>query len=152
MAEDTVDALRPYVSGLKSVRTKSLRLHGVGPWRPTTEREIHLYERFGEDGLVILDMIADDDTLGEWPIDGQPYVGAEFVYSARFEMATSLIDLLTRRTRAHLLDARATLKGASLVAALVAADLGWSDADQRRELDAYESLVRREFGAAGLTL
>jgi glycerol-3-phosphate dehydrogenase len=63
-----------------------------------------------------------------------------------------LIDLLTRRTRAHLHDARATLKGAARVASFVAADLSWSDEDVHRELNAYESLVRREFGAAGLTL
>jgi glycerol-3-phosphate dehydrogenase len=152
MAEDTVDALRPYVPGLKSVRTKSLRFHGVGPWRPTSEREVHLYQRFGEDARVILDMIATDNTLGQCPIEGQRYVGAEFVYAVRFEMATSLIDLLTRRTRAHLLDARATLSGAPRVAALVAKDFAWSDDDVRRELDDYESLVRREFGAAGVTL
>jgi glycerol-3-phosphate dehydrogenase len=152
MAEDTVDALRPYVTKLKAVQTKNLRLHGVGPWRPTNERETHLYDRFGEDALVVLDMIAANAELGACPIEGQPYVGAEFLYSARFEMATSLIDLLTRRARAHLHDARATLKGAPAVAQIVAEELGWSDDDVRRELDAYESLVRREFGAAGLTL
>jgi glycerol-3-phosphate dehydrogenase len=152
MAEDTVDALRPYVANLKGVRTKSLRLHGVGPWRPTSPRETHLYERFGQDALVILEMVTANEELGQCPIEGQPYLGAEFVYSARFEMATSLIDLLTRRTRAHLHDARATLKGAAKVGALVAAEFGWDDEDLRRELDAYESLVRREFNAAGLTL
>jgi glycerol-3-phosphate dehydrogenase len=152
MAQDTVDALGPYVSALKSVRTKNLRFHGVGPWRPTTDVERHLYERFGEDALVILDLMARDEQLTERPIEGQPYLAAEFVYSARFEMATSLVDLLTRRTRAHLHDARATLKGASRVAALVADELGWDTEQMQRELDAYESLVRREFSAAGLTL
>ena len=67
-------------------------------------------------------------------------------------MVTSLIDLLTRRTRAHLHDARATLAGATKVASLVADDMGWNDDDVRRELGAYELLVRREFNAAGLTL
>ena len=152
MAEDTVDALGPYVTNLKSVRTKRLPLHGVGSWRPTSAREIHLYERFGEDALVVLGLIKDDDRLGECPIEGQPYVAAEFVYAVRFEMATSLIDLLTRRTRAHLHDARATLRGAPRVASLVAPELGWSEEELRRQLDAYESLVRREFSAAGLTL
>jgi glycerol-3-phosphate dehydrogenase len=152
MAEDTVDALGPYVSDLKAVRTKRLRLHGVGPWRPTNALETHLYERFGEDATVILDMIAADAQLGECPIEGQPYVGAELLYSARFEMATSLIDLLTRRTRAHLHDARATLRGAERVVQLVAGEFAWSDEDRTRELDAYASLVRREFSAAGLTL
>ncbi len=152
MAEDTVDALRPYRHDLKSVRTKKLPLHGVGAWRPTTTLETHLYRRFGEDARVILDMIESNPSLADCPLEGQPYVAAEFLYSARLEMATSLIDLLTRRTRAHLHDARATLKGARAVATLVADDMGWSDDDVRRELSAYESLVRREFNAAGLTL
>jgi glycerol-3-phosphate dehydrogenase len=152
MAEDTVDALGPYVTDLKGGRTKRLRLHGVGSWRPTSEREIHLYERFGEDATVVLDLIAVNEELGECPIEGQPYLGAEFVFSVRFEMATSLIDLLTRRSRAHLLDARATLRGAARVGALVAPVLGWSDEELQRQLNEYESLVRREFSAAGLTL
>jgi glycerol-3-phosphate dehydrogenase len=152
MAEDTVDALGPYVPALKSVRTKHLRLHGVGPWRPANGLERHLYERYGEDALVIIDMIASNSELGERPLEGQPYVAAEFLYAVRYEMATSLVDLLTRRTRAHLHDARATLRGAPRVAAIVAEELAWDDEDVRRELDAYESLVKREFGAAGLTL
>jgi glycerol-3-phosphate dehydrogenase len=152
MAEDTVDALGPYVTNLKPVRTKRLPLHGVGPWRPTSEREIHLYQRFGEDTSVILDLIAADEVLGQRPITGQPYVGAEFVFAARFEMATSLTDLLTRRTRAHLHDARATLEGAQRVASLVADEFGWSDEDVQHEVAVYESLVRSEFGAAGLAL
>jgi len=152
MAEDAVDALGTYLSDLQRVRTKHLRLHGVGPWRPSTDLEIHLYRRFGEDALALLDMIAADGDLARCPIDGLPYVAAEFLFAARFEMATSLIDLLTRRTRAHLQDARATLEGAARVASLVAEELGWSDEDVQRELIAYESLVRREFGAAGLTL
>jgi AraC-like DNA-binding protein len=44
------------------------------------------------------------------------------------------------------------LDGAARVASLVADELRWSDEDVRRQLAAYESLVRREFSAAGLTL
>ncbi len=152
MAQDTVDALRPYQRDLKSVRTKNLPLHGVGSWRPTSPLEHHLYRRFGEDAVTILQLIADDEALGDRPLEGQPYVAAEFVYSARYEMVTSLLDLLTRRTRAHLHDARATLEGAARVASLVADELGWSDVDVQREVDAYDALVRREFSAAGLSL
>ena len=120
--------------------------------RPSSLLETHLYQRFGEDALVILEMIAVDGALAECPIDGQPYVAAEFLYCARFEMVTSLIDLLTRRTRAHLHDARATLAGAPAVASLVAADMDWNDDDVHREFAAYELLVRRELNAAGLAL
>ncbi len=63
-------------------------------------------------------------------------MGAEFVYGVRYEMATSLIDLLTRRTRAHLQDARATLRAAPSVADLVADELWWTRQECARQVDA----------------
>ncbi len=152
MAQDTVDALRPYSKNLPRTKTKNLRFHGVGGWRPSTPIETHLYERFGEDAAALLEMIRTDESLATCPIAGQPYVGAEFLFSARFEMVTSLIDLLTRRTRAHLHDARATLAAASSIAQLVAPELGWDDADVASEVEAYRALVHREFQAAGIAL
>ena len=152
MAEDAVDALRPYLTGLRAVRTKKLALHGTGPWRPTTALETHLYRRFGEEALAVLALIGGDAALGDPVIAGLPYVGAEFVHAARHEMATSLIDLVTRRTRAHLQDARATLGAAPDVAALVADDLGWDRDECSAQVAAYRELVEREFAAAGLDL
>jgi glycerol-3-phosphate dehydrogenase len=152
MAEDTVDALRPYSKNLPRTKTKSLRLHGVGDWRPSTPLESHLYERFGEDASVLLEMIGTDELLAKCPIAGQPYVGAEFVFSVRHEMATSLVDLVTRRTRAHLHDARATLAAAPSIAQLVAPELGWDATDVTSEVEAYRALVHREFEAAGIAL
>jgi glycerol-3-phosphate dehydrogenase len=150
MAEDTVDALRPYFTGLKKVRTKNLRLHGVSSWRPGNERETHLYRRFGADTGELLALIDAEPSLGETMIEGQPYLGAEFVYSARHEMATSLTDLLTRRARAHLHDARATLAGAPGIARIVAPVLNWSDEETDRQVSQYRSLVQKELSAAGL--
>jgi glycerol-3-phosphate dehydrogenase len=150
MAEDAVDALKPYFSDMKRARTKTLRLYGTGAWRPNGELETHLYHRFGEDALKVLALIKDDASLGEPAITGLPYLGAEFVFSAREEMTTSLVDLLTRRTRAHLQDARATLSAAFAIAQLVAPELSWSDEDVQREVVAYRELVDYEFSAAGL--
>ena len=152
MAEDTVDALRPYSKNLPRTKTKSLRLHGGGDWRPSTPLESHLYERFGEDAAALLEMIRSDESLATCPIAGQPYVGAEFVFSVRHEMATSLVDLVTRRTRAHLHDARATLAAALSIAQLVAPELGWDAADVSSQVEAYRALVHREFEAAGIAL
>jgi glycerol-3-phosphate dehydrogenase len=152
MAEDTVDALNPYFKDLKRVRTKKLRLHGVTSWRPRTELERHLYQRFGDDAGEVLALITANPGLGETSIVGQPYVGAEFIYSTQREMATSLEDLLTRRTRAHLHDARTTLRAAPAIAALVAPTLGWSDHECTLQVSAYQALVQRELSGAGLTL
>ena len=79
-------------------------------------------------------------------------MGAEFIFSAREEMATSLVDLLTRRTRAHLHDARATLAAAPAIAQLVAPEMGWGDGDIATQVEAYRALVGHEFSAAGLAL
>ncbi|HVB50595.1 MAG TPA: glycerol-3-phosphate dehydrogenase/oxidase [Acidimicrobiales bacterium] len=152
MAEDAVDALKPYVDNLTGARTKSLPLYGVSSWRPTGELETRLYHRFGAATPTLLESIAGNHELRKTPIAGQPYVGAEFVFSAREEMATSLIDLLTRRTRAHLHDARATLAGAPAIARLVAPTMSWDEEQITAQISAYESLVHREFAAAGLVV
>jgi glycerol-3-phosphate dehydrogenase len=150
MAQDAVDALSPYVDRLARVRTKSLPLHGVSAWRPHGELETHLYHRFGSDAQSILQLVRDDPSLGNPLIEHQPYVGAEFLYSAREEMATSLVDLLARRTRAHLHDARATLAAASTIALLVAPTLGWGDDDVAAQVESYRALVDHELSSAGL--
>jgi glycerol-3-phosphate dehydrogenase len=150
MAEDAVDALKPYINGLKKVRTKNLRLHGYGTWRPTGRLETHLYERYGSNAASVLQLIKERPELGEPVIDNQPYVGAEFVYAVQEEMATSLIDLLTRRARSHLMDARSTLKAAPRVTELVAPILGWDDAECARQLSLYDDMVRRDLSRAGL--
>jgi glycerol-3-phosphate dehydrogenase len=152
MAEDTVDALKPYFEALTKVRTKNLRLHGTSAWRPTNELESHLYQRYGSDARQLLSMIDGDASLGDRPIEGQNYINAEFIYAVRNEMATSLVDLLTRRTRAHLHDARSTLAGAAAIAHLVASEIGWNSNECERQVQSYRSLVEREFSAAGLVL
>ena len=55
---------------------------------------------------------------------GLPYLKAEAVYAARHEMARSVDDVLTRRTRARLLARDATAAAAAEVAALLAPELG----------------------------
>ena len=152
MAEDGVDALRPYFADLASVQTKKLRLHGTGEWRPHTPLEQHLYQRYGQEALSLIGLINERPELGDRPIRDQPYVSAEFIFAVRHEMATSLVDLVTRRTRAHLHDARATLRAAETIATLVAPELGWSLERCQREVAEYRAMVHHEFSAAGLTL
>ena len=152
MAEDAVDALAPYVGRVGATRTKKLRLHGYGSWRPTTPLDTHLYQRYGDDARVVLELISQDPSLALAPIDGLDYVMGEFVYGARAEMATSLVDLLTRRTRAHLIDARATLDAAPQIAFAVAPHLGWDEERRGMEVGAYRDLVTEELTSAGLVL
>jgi glycerol-3-phosphate dehydrogenase len=57
-------------------------------------------------------------------------------------MARSVEDALARRTRALLLDARASVEAAPRTAALLAAELGRDEAWQRRQVAAYRELAR----------
>ncbi|HQU26745.1 MAG TPA: glycerol-3-phosphate dehydrogenase/oxidase [Acidimicrobiales bacterium] len=150
MAQDAVDALRGTLGPLPRSRTRDLELYGVDDWRPESPEEARLYHRFGADAPRVLALAGEGADLAGHPVEGLAYRGAEFLFGAREEMATSLEDLLCRRTRAHLHDARAARDGAERVARLVAGALGWDEARVAREVEDYRSLVERELAAAGL--
>ena len=67
-------------------------------------------------------------------------------------MATSLTDILSRRCRAHIQDARATLTAAPEIAQLIAPVMHWTPDDVSREVSEFQSLIAREFAHAGLRL
>ena len=64
--------------------------------------------------------------------------------SRRNHRPVPLVDVLTRRTRVHLLDREATLGAASGIADLLAAELGWDDTERRRQVADYHELVAKE--------
>jgi glycerol-3-phosphate dehydrogenase len=77
-----------------------------------------------------------------------PDLVAEATFAVAHEQARSLGDVLLRRTRLGLLDARAlTAAGAErprVVAEAIGAELGWDDARVARELDDWRELARAE--------
>ncbi len=104
----------------------------------------HLADRYGDEAREVVALIDRDPSLGESLVAGLPYVRAEAVYAARHEMAVTLDDVLSRRTRARLLARDASADAAPAVAALLAPDLGWDAAEQARQVDAYRILVAEE--------
>ena len=151
MAADTVDEVVGVVGrGGRRSPTKHLRLRGAAGFEGVDDE--HLASRYGGEARVVVAMIEADPTLGEPLVAGLPYVRAEAVYAARYEMAHTLADVLTRRTRAHLLARDASLDAAPAVAELLAPELGWSAADVQREVDAYRALVEHEKAAASSVL
>ena len=85
------------------------------------------------------------------PIEaGLPYLEAEVRYAARYEMARSVDDVLSRRTRARLLGRDDSAAAAPRVAELLAEELGWDAAEQAAQVDAYRAAVEEERTAAGL--
>jgi len=158
MAEDTVDTIPPHLAGvrIRRSRTRKLPLHGSAGTRRLREagaaerlgiaRSLctHLVDRYGGMTPAVVKLIRADPSLGEPLVPGLPYVRAEAVYAARFEMVTSLADVLERRTRALMLDRSATVAAAAEVTALLATELGWDPAEQLRQLDAFTAYTVRE--------
>ena len=156
MAQDTVDELGRQLPGLGPCQTRSLLLHGapegpqprLGAVDPIVES--HLRSRFGTDAETLIELIAEDAELGARLSPSLPYLKAEVIFAARHEMALHLDDVLCRRMRAHLIDARASLAAAPAAAALMGLELGWDVGQIVSEVAAYEDLVRLDLGRAGL--
>jgi glycerol-3-phosphate dehydrogenase len=88
--------------------------------------------------------IAQDPTLAGHLCASLPYIRAEVVYAVRFEMARTVIDVLSRRTRSLLLERDEAMGAAQSVAALMAAELGWDSDEIVAQVDAFIALAEHE--------
>jgi glycerol-3-phosphate dehydrogenase len=150
MADDTVDEVTRRLGRRRRSRTKRLRLLGGAGFErlPHGHPDSHLANRYGTEMAAVKELVALDPSLAEPLVPGQPYIRAEAVYAVRCEMATTLVDVLTRRTRAHLRDRAACYAAAPDVAALLATELGWSPHETERQVTEYRALCDAEAEAA----
>jgi len=150
MAEDAVDEACDILGRKASCKTKRLSLRGAnGKRSQSTVLDQHLDGRFGSDATHLHQLMNDNPTLAEELVPGLPYLKCEAVYAVTHEMATTLDDILTRRTRARLLDRRACKTVAPAVADLVAPYLKWDNAARDSNLAHFIDECARE-DAAGL--
>ncbi len=104
----------------------------------------HLLGRYGSLVTEVLDLVADDPTLGE-PLAGAPdYLRAEVVYAASHEGARHLEDVLARRTRISVETFDRGTRSVEEAAALMAPVLGWGEAQIEREVEHYRKRVEAE--------
>ena len=159
MAKDAVDAA---VHGMdarvpESV-TKEIPLLGAEGWEALKNsvqvlaaqsglhpaRIEHLLGRYGSLVSEILDLVAENPSLGE-PLGGAPdHIRAEAVYAAASEGALHLDDVLTRRTRTSIETFDRGLGAAQEVADLIAPVLGWTDEQKAKEVEHYRGRVAAE--------
>jgi len=132
MAEDTVDCAAE-VAGLekRTCNTADLRLHGAdgGEQRTETgdarsELKAHILRTYGSDGAAVLTLIDGQPALNERLHPDLPYRAAEVIWAVRHEMARTVEDVLSRRTRLLLLDARASIEISPRVARWIAQEIG----------------------------
>ncbi|MCD9622422.1 glycerol-3-phosphate dehydrogenase/oxidase [Rhabdothermincola salaria] len=168
MAADTVDEVLEHVLEARVLeraqrhsRTRRLRLHGAAGYEELVEDAdgvsplgaeivVHLADRHGGEARTVLAIAERDPDLARPLVDGLPYLRAEAVYAVRYEMARTLDDVLSRRTRARLLARDDSAAAAADVAALIAPELGWDAAETARQVERYRAAVADERRAPDL--
>ncbi len=149
MAADTIDDVVAALGRGGKSPTKRIVLQG-GADHDDSETDDHLRSRYGTEHAAVSAIAREQLAFAEPLAPGLPYLTAEAVYAARHEMATTLDDVLSRRTRARLLDRAATAAAAPRVASIIAAELGWSPDRTQREIDEFVNLLDTE-ARAGAT-
>jgi glycerol-3-phosphate dehydrogenase len=143
MAEDTLtDAIQ--VGGLRAEPciTERLKLHGWLARDDPAMPEDGAMRVYGADAAAVADLARERP---EWddPIHPHlPYRGVHVVWAARHELARGVEDVLARRTRSLLLDARAAIEAAPYVARILAEELGRDEAWVAEEVERFTELAR----------
>jgi glycerol-3-phosphate dehydrogenase len=108
----------------------------------------HLAGRYGHAAVDVLELAGADPELARRISPELPDLVAEATFAARREQVWSLADVLLRRTRLGLLDARKLseqgAEGPALTAAALAGELGWDDSRVARELEDWREVARAE--------
>jgi glycerol-3-phosphate dehydrogenase len=139
MAEDCVDHAatlgkldeRPCV-------TRTLRIHGYHP-HPEQLGDLDTY---GSDAAALGEMMTAAPELGRRLDPALPVVAAQVVWAVRQETARTVEDVLSRRTRALLLNAKAAIAMAPAVAKLMAAELGRDEAWQADQVAQFTAMAQ----------
>jgi glycerol-3-phosphate dehydrogenase len=156
MASDTIDQVGRLLGRRIRARTKHLLLLGADGFQapPATPEAASLHEhlagRYGTEAEHVLALIREDPTWREPLVPGLPYVRAEAIHAARHEMAGTLDDVLSRRTRSRLLARDASRAAADDVARLLAPELGWDAARTRHEVEGFRLACDHERASAQL--
>ncbi len=139
MGEDTIDEAAG-VAGLderKSI-TRGLRLRG---W-PARMKETYPWKSYGSDADALRSMAQEKRRFREPLHPRLPYLAVQVIWAVRHEMARTVEDVLARRTRALLLDARASMEIAPRVAELMATELDRDAAWCEKQVKAFETHAR----------
>lgn len=137
MGADTINKAIE-VAGLTPVeeRTKELHLHGY-----QQNPEPDPFGVYGSDANQLKVLLGSERGWAERLHPNLPYRVGEVIWGARYEQARTVEDVLARRTRSILLDARASKEIAPRVAELLAQELGRDEDWQKHQVAEYEALA-----------
>jgi glycerol-3-phosphate dehydrogenase len=140
MAEDVINtAIKNQSLKNHPCLTERLKIHGA---KENTDFNAPLYY-FGSDIPSIRKLVQEDPSAGELLDPGLPYIKAEITWAAQNEMCMTVEDALARRTRALLLDARAAMAAAPVVAAILAKQLNKDQPWVQQQISAFNQLAQQ---------
>lgn len=139
MAEDTIDQAA-LLAGLPEhpSRTASMPLHGYHE-HPETLGDLAVY---GADAPALEAVLREDPRYAARLHPERPVLAGQVVWAVRHEMARTVEDVLARRTRTLLLDARTSIEMAPAVARIMAETLGRDAAWIDEQVTAYTQLAK----------
>jgi glycerol-3-phosphate dehydrogenase len=163
MAEDAVNSVqRRLAIALSPCTTSRHRLSGCEGWEPnfwaTLVRDYavcdntarHLSQKFGAAATKVLDLASEEPLLKQPIVEGSPLIRAEVVYSVREEMATSIEDVLARRTGLQLFSWQHAMAAAPVVGWILADEFRWSPSQYKDAVEEYVNKIARLMRLAGL--
>jgi glycerol-3-phosphate dehydrogenase len=138
MAEETIGkAAMVALLPKRPCLTENLPIHG---YQRTIKKNKH-HSVYGSDYTYIKALF---DEQAEWKKalhERLPYTAAEVIWATRHEMAQTVEDVLSRRTWALLLDARAAIEMAPAVAALMGKELKKPRSWQKEQIEDFTRLA-----------
>ncbi|MGO2037552.1 MAG: FAD-dependent oxidoreductase [Brevibacterium sp.] len=149
MAEQTVDAVDAVLDEKRRCSTAKAHLIGAAGYDGQAAvasggLPAHLAERFGTESRFVSGLIAEDPSLTAPIVEGLPYTEAEVIYAARHEMAGTVDDVLSRRTRSRLMARNASGRAAARVGQILADEIGLSDIEVAAQVESYLGQIRKE--------
>ena len=139
MAEDTVDkAILSSELKFSRCRTQKLVLDGGEKIPKNLPDHLAVY---GSNVSTIHQMEKEHPALKEKLHDDLPYTLSQVVYACKYEMAETVEDVLSRRTRATFLNAQAALESSEKVAVLMKKILQKSDQWKEKEIARFKKVV-----------
>ncbi len=138
MADDTIDEeiLEADLEQRPS-NTRNLHLHG---WHANPEQFGEL-AAYGSDAPLLQDLMEASPELRDSLDERLPIRGAQVVWAARHEMAQTVEDVLSRRTRCLLLDAEASIDVAPRVAELLAEERDLPPSWAEEQVEAFAEVA-----------
>ena len=142
MAEDMMEKIEQTKSWPKKASpTKNLKLHG---YQKDVDRSDPLYV-YGSDKAPMMALASEKEAFEGLISDSFPLYKAQVVWAARHEMARTVEDVLSRRTRCLLLDARESIRIAPQVAHILAMELEKDEQWAKQQVHEYELVAQQYF-------